>query len=82
MATALKLLGLGPNSKRGKLSVDHCRFVQCIQNSIAQSLLFLTLVDKIKVVFPIDISVKETYCYSFTAHISFVTPVALKLVKL
>ena len=28
--TALKLLQLGPNSKRGKLSGDHCRFIQCI----------------------------------------------------
>ena len=80
--TALKLLQLGPNSKRGKLSGDHCRFLQCIQNSIAQSLLFLILVDKIKVVFPIDIIVKETYCYSFTAHIIFVMRVALKPFRL
>ena len=29
-ATALKLLQLGPNSKQGKLSGDHCRFFQCI----------------------------------------------------
>ena len=28
--TALKLLQLGPNSKRGKLSGDHCRFFKCI----------------------------------------------------
>ena len=28
--TALKLLQLGPNSKQGKLSGDHCRFFQCI----------------------------------------------------
>ena len=30
LATALKLLQLGPNSKRGKLSGDHCQFFQCI----------------------------------------------------
>ena len=29
-ATALKLLQLGPNSKRGKLLGDHCRFFKCI----------------------------------------------------
>ena len=28
--TALLLLQLGPNSKQGKLSGDHCRFFQCI----------------------------------------------------
>ena len=27
---ALKLLQLGPNSKRGKVLRDHCRFFQCI----------------------------------------------------
>ena len=80
--TALKVLQLGPNSKRGKSLGDHCRIFQCIYNSIAQSLLFLTLVDRIKVVLPIDISGKETYSYSFTAHIIFVMRVALKLFKL
>ena len=63
---ALKLLQLGPNSKQGKQSGDHCRFFQCIYNSIAQSLLFLTLVDRIKVVFPIEIIVK-TLCFIITA---------------
>ena len=59
---ALKLLQLGPNSKRGKLPGDHCGFLSRVKYSYSSFLLFLISKYKKKVVLsPIDVSVKTLY---------------------
>ena len=62
--------------------MDHCGFLSLGEKSYSSRLLFLISKYKIKVVFSIDISVKETYLYFFRAPIIFVMHVALKLFKL
>ena len=59
MRVALKLFKLRPNSKQGKLSVNHCGFLSRVKYSYSWCLLFLISEYKIKVVFsPIQVSVK------------------------
>ena len=62
MCVALKLFELRPNSKRGKLSEDHCGFLSRVKYSYSLCLLSLISKYKIKVVFsPLEVSVKTLY---------------------
>ena len=69
MRVALKVFKIRPNSKRGKLLVDHCGFLSRVKYSNSWCLLFLISEYKIKVVFPpIEASVK-TLIFIITASV-------------
>ena len=60
MCAAPLIPNVSPNSKQGKLSGDHCRFIFWVENADFLSTNFNIKVSNKSCFLPIDISIKDT----------------------